>query len=97
MDTLDHVALSVPNIAAAVDWFVGQFDCQVDYQDDTWALLKFANISLALVMAAQHPPHVAVLRKDAERFGPLKPHRDGTSSAYLAGPGGNVIEVLLRK
>ncbi|MFM8893395.1 MAG: VOC family protein [Planctomycetia bacterium] len=30
----------------------------------------------------------------AEEFGPLKGHRDGTRSCYVADPSGNPVEVL---
>jgi hypothetical protein len=66
----------------------------VNYQDDTWALLRFANIQLALVIPEQHPPHVAVLRPDAQRFGELVTHRDGTRSCYIEDPAGNAVEIM---
>jgi catechol 2,3-dioxygenase-like lactoylglutathione lyase family enzyme len=94
LDTLHHVAVQVTDIAAAVAWYRARFNCEVAYQDDTWALLRFANASLALVVPGQHPPHVAIVRDDAAAFGPLKPHRDGTASIYLPDPDGNQVEVL---
>ncbi len=96
LDHLHHVAISVDNVARAVEWYTRQFRCQVAYQDATWALLAFGNIKLALVIPSQHPPHIALEHPHAEQFGPLKPHRDGTKSVYVKDPAGNTVEVLAR-
>ena len=61
LDTMDHVAVSVANVAETVNWYKQHFQCQVAYQDDTWALVEFANIRLAFVLPSQHPDHFAVL------------------------------------
>ena len=94
LDAIHHLALSVTDIAASVDWYRQQFNCAVAYQDATWALLKFANLSIALVLPEQHPAHVGVTRADAERWGKLKTHRDGTRSVYIPDPDGNQIEIM---
>ncbi len=94
LDTLDHVAVAVSDIAASVEWYRSRFACQVDYQDETWALLRFHNAALALVIPEQHPPHVAVRRDDAAKFGELVTHRDGSRSVYLHDAGGNAVEVI---
>ena len=91
---LDHVAIAVDDIAAAVTWYGERFPCTVLYQDPTWALLGFENVRLALVVPEQHPPHVAFLSDDAASFGPLVPHRDGTRSTYIVDPSGNSVEIL---
>lgn len=95
LDVLDHVAVHVASIAEAVEWYTRTLRCRVAYRDDTWALLEFANLRLALMAEGRHPPHLAVARPDAERFGLLQPHRDGTRSVYLADPAGNAVEILL--
>jgi catechol-2,3-dioxygenase len=97
LDILDHVAIPVRDVAAAADWYVKKFRCRVTYQDDTWAFLEFGNANLALVIPNQHPPHVALLRPDAEKFGPLTTHRDGTRSCYVNDPCGNSVEVMTRR
>lgn len=94
LDVIHHLALSVTHIADSVAWYRQQFRCEVTYQDETWALLKFANLSMALVLPEQHPAHVGVTRADAERWGELKTHRDGTRSVYVADPDGNQIEIM---
>jgi len=94
LDSLDHVAIPVTDITAAVDWYTRNFSCEVKYRDDTWALLGFANTRLALVIPSQHPPHVGFVSPEAEKFGPLKTHRDGTRSCYVSDPAGNSVEIL---
>jgi catechol 2,3-dioxygenase-like lactoylglutathione lyase family enzyme len=94
LDSIHHIAVSVKDIKSAVDWYTRNFQCKVSYQDDTWAFLEFANLKLALVIPSQHPAHIAFLSPEAERFGPLKPHRDGTRSCYVTDPAGNSIEIM---
>ena len=95
-DTVDHVAISVTDVKSTVEWYLKNFSCKVAYQDETWALLDFANIRLAFVLPRQHPPHFALLR-DPSLFGEPKTHRDGTRSVYVSDPSGNSVEVLALK
>ncbi len=94
LNEIDHIAVPVINVAAAVDWYTKTFRCTVDYQDATWALLGFANIRLALVIPEQHPAHIGFVHKEAGTFGDLKLHRDGTRSCYITDPSGNSVEML---
>jgi catechol 2,3-dioxygenase-like lactoylglutathione lyase family enzyme len=94
LDSMDHIAIEVDDVKSAVAWYAERFQCLVGYQDDTWALLKFANIRLALVKRGQHRPHIGFKRPDAEKYGPLKMHRDGTRYVYLEDTAGNVVEFL---
>lgn len=93
-DTLPHVAVVVPDIHQAIEWYTTRFNFTIHYQDDTWPLLDFANIQLALVTAGQHPAHIAFVDPDAAKFGPLQRHRDGTQSIYISAPFGNAIELI---
>ncbi len=93
-NAIDHIAIPVTDVAAAVEWYTRTFECTVDYQDATWALLGFANIRLALVIPEQHPAHIGFVHPHADRFGSLKLHRDGTRSCYIKDPAGNSVEVL---
>ena len=94
LDRLDHVAVVVPDIAAAVDWYTTNLKCTVQYQDSTWAMLQFANAGIALVMPGQHPGHLGFVSDEAGKYGELKTHRDGTRSCYVYDPAGNAVEVL---
>lgn len=97
LDSVHHVAVIVNDIDEAVRWYRETFRCEIAYSDSTWAMLKFANCHLALVAPGGHPPHLGFLTPaaEAERFGKLKPHRDGTSSVYVADPSGNPVELLV--
>jgi catechol 2,3-dioxygenase-like lactoylglutathione lyase family enzyme len=94
LDNIDHIAIPVENVATALDWYKSKFNCEVTYQDDTWAFLRFGNIKLALVIPGQHPAHIAFVSPDAEKSGRLKLHRDGTRSCYVTDPAGNSIEIM---
>jgi len=93
LDTLDHVAVSVRDVAESVSWYTTHFKCRVVYQDPTWALLEFGNVRLAFVIPEQHPPHIAILG-DPQAHGEPKTHRDGTSSVYIKDPDGTNVEIL---
>ena len=93
LDTLHHAALRVKDVKAAVAWYKQRFTCEVEHQDETWAMLAFANVRLAFVLQEQHPPHIAV-EGDPAVYGTPKQHRDGTSSVYLKDPDGNNVEIL---
>ena len=94
MDNLDHIAIVVGDISKAVDWYQSNFEVDLEYLDESWALLKFNNISLALVLPNQHPPHLAITRENLDAYEPLVEHRDGTKSVYVDDPWGNVIELM---
>lgn len=94
LDSIHHIAISVEDIGKAVSWYQETFSCEIEYQDETWALLKFANASLALVLPNQHPPHIGFVSSKAESYGALKTHRDGTRSIYISDSSGNAVELL---
>ena len=94
LDSIHHVAVSVTDIPSAVAWYREHFQCKVSYQDDTWAMLDFANLKMALVIPQQHPPHIAFVHPEAAKYGTLKEHRDGTRSCYVKDPAGNEVELL---
>ena len=94
LEKIHHIAIEVQSIENAISWYKSNSKCEVSYKDDTWALLKYENISLALVLPESHPPHIAFARKDAEKYGKLKMHRDGTSSVYIKDPANNSVEIL---
>ena len=94
LDSLHHIAISVEDIAVAVNWYMAHFRCVVKYQDSTWALLGFRNVNVALVVPEQHPPHLAFTSPNAAGFGELKKHRDGTRSVYITDPSSNTVELM---
>ena len=90
IERIDHVAITVNNITRAVKWYTANRKCNVKYQDDSWALLEFENIDLALVLPAEHPPHMAF--QDNTISGDK--HRDGSESIYEHDTFGNIIEKI---
>lgn len=94
LDELHHVAIEVKDISRAVAWYRAKFRCEISWQDETWALLRFANTSLAFVLPGSHPPHLAFSMEEAEQLGALQPHRDGTRSLYINDSEGNVVECI---
>tara|TARA_S200000501_G_scaffold363266_1_gene393943 strand:+ start:70828 stop:71130 length:303 start_codon:yes stop_codon:yes gene_type:complete len=93
---IDHIAIHSNNIKNSVKWYLDKFDCDIQYQDDTWALLNFENISLALVTPDQHPAHFAIVDKTVASNRNKKIHRDGISYIYTNDPDSNTIEVIDR-
>ena len=53
--------------------------------------------NLALVTNRQHPPHFCIETPDAELYGELVEHRDGTKTTYIKDPDDNVVELLLEE
>ncbi len=94
LSRLHHVAIQVKDLLRAIEWYQKKFSCCVVYQDDTWAMLEFENIRLALVMPSQHPAHLAVLSDHAENYGRLTKHRDGVRSVYIQDSEDNAVEIL---
>jgi hypothetical protein len=95
---IDHVAIQVESIEESINWYTSRFKGIILYQDETWAMLNMGNIKLALTIADQHPPHIAICAKDVSEFpGPLDKimfHRDGSLYQYTKDPNGNVIEYI---
>lgn len=98
----DHVAQQVPDVAAAVEWWVAAVPgARVLYADPTWGLIEAGGAKLAFVTAEQHPNHMAfkvsgeeLERLAASRGAAISGHRDGSRSFYLDAPGGQRLEVI---
>jgi len=93
-DIIDHLAVCTDDISKSVIWYKDNFSCDILYQDDSWAMLEFENIKLALVLPEQHPFHFAILKDDVEKYGVPITHRDGSVSVYIKDLSGNNIEIL---
>ena len=98
----DHVALRVPDVAAALEWWRETVPgAEVLYADETWGLLEAGGARVAFVVAEQHPDHLAYKvsgleldRLAAEHDVAIVPHRDGSRSFYLDAPGEHRVEVI---
>ena len=57
MDKIDHIAIQTNSIKDSVVWYQKMFKCEIEFEDDSWALLKFQNTKLALVVPDEgvHP------------------------------------------
>ena len=44
LSKIDHLAVIVKNIDQSVNYYTEKFNCEVKYQDSTWAMLKFNNM-----------------------------------------------------
>ena len=95
----DHVAFNVKSIQKSIDWYVKQMGCEIEYCDDTWAMMKCGDTKIALTLEGQHPPHIAFKVTDRASFpceaDQIKTHRDRSSYYYGSDPDGNIIEWLV--
>lgn len=98
----DHVALQVPDVSAALDWWREAVPgARVLYADETWGLLEAGGAKLAFVVADEHPGHLAfkVSNLELDRLAgvhdlEISSHRDGSRSFYLDAPGDHHVEVI---
>ena len=93
----DHVAIRSSDIARSVEWYSQNLNCQVEYQDETWAMLRVGETAVALTMPNQHPSHIAFQLDSLEEFDdtiPIKTHRDGSKYQYVTDIDGNTIEYI---
>jgi catechol 2,3-dioxygenase-like lactoylglutathione lyase family enzyme len=98
----DHVAIRVPDVAAALEWWQRTVPgSEVLYADETWGLLQAGGAKLALVIAEQHPDHLAFKVSDAElerlaseHDAAIATHRDASRSFYVEAPGDHRVEVI---
>jgi catechol 2,3-dioxygenase-like lactoylglutathione lyase family enzyme len=94
---IHHVAVKSRNIPATIEWYRKNFKAEVDYIDDSWAMLSIGDTKLALVTPSQHPNHIAIEIESFNDFpdgSEVKQHRDGSWYSYDADPDGNVVEFI---
>ncbi|MBC7901659.1 MAG: VOC family protein [Saprospiraceae bacterium] len=101
--TVDHLAVKTDDMLRDVEEYkkLG-FSVETVYED--WAMMRDSNgFGIALLPPeSKHPEHIGMkvetleeLTAAAEREKrPIKPHRDGTSSFYTKGIGGNIVELI---
>ena len=95
MKDIDHIALQVDNIEESVNWYKENYGCSIIYSDDSWAMLQFGNIKLALVVEDEHPYHIAFEIDGIQGNGSnWLYHRDDTISRYIDDPSGNKVELI---
>jgi hypothetical protein len=101
--TVDHLAIKTEDLEKDVEEYkrLG-FSVETVYED--WAMMRDARgFGIALLPTnSKHPAHIGLkvetleeLQAAAERENrPIKPHRDGTSSFYTKGVGGQIVELI---
>jgi len=83
---LDHIAIEAHDIETSVRWHAEVLGATCKYSDATWALLELLDgTKIALVTKGQHPPHIGII-PDADPFGDISAHRDGSFSFYQKDP-----------
>jgi len=97
LDNIDHIAIKVKNIEESLRWYESKFKCKRLYVDQSWGLIQFNNIKLALVISSQHPNHFAVIDDSICLDSKSVTHRDGSVSKYIADKDNNIIELLSYK
>lgn len=101
--TVDHIAVKCEDLTRDVEEYkrLG-FAVETVYED--WAMMRDAKgFGVALLPPnSKHPPHIG-MKVDtmaeledaaAAENRPIKPHRDGTSSFYTKGVGGQIVELI---
>ena len=100
---VDHLAIKCEDLEKDVEEYkrLG-FTVETIYED--WAMMRDAKgFGIALLPPnSKHPTHLGLrvetmeeLEQAAEKEGrPIKPHRDGTSSFYTKGVGGQIVELI---
>jgi len=101
--TVDHLAVKTDDLQRDVEEYK-RLGFSVESLFDDWAMMRDARgFGIALLPPnSKHPAHIGLkvetmeeLRNAAEKENrPIKPHRDGTSSFYTKGVGGNVVELV---
>lgn len=94
MTKVDHIALVVDDPSLAAKWYEADFNAEILYSDETWALVQFENIKMAFVMKGQHPAHFAFEIEEFDKDDKVKKHRDGSNSVYKKDPWGNIYELI---
>lgn len=101
--TVDHLAIKTDDLEKDVEEYkrLG-FSVETVYED--WAMMRDARgFGIALLPPnSKHPTHIGLkvetldeLQIAAEKENrPIKPHRDGTSSFYTKGVGGQIVELI---
>ena len=101
--TVDHFAIKSANLDEDVKGYQ-QLGFTVETLYEDWAMVRDPNgFGVALLPpGSKHPPHIglkvdtfeeleAAAKKESR---PIKPHRDGTSSFYTKGVGGQIVELI---
>ena len=101
--TVDHLAVKTDDLARDVAEYE-RLGFSVETLFEDWAMMRDSGgFGIALLPPeSKHPPHIGMKVETLEELEaaakiegrPIKPHRDGTSSFYTRGVGGNIVELI---
>lgn len=101
--TVDHIAVKCDDLKKDVAEYE-RLGFTVETLYDDWAMMRDRRgFGIALLPPdSKHPTHLGLKVETlaeleaaaAKENRPIKPHRDGTSSFYTRGVGGNVVELI---
>ncbi len=101
--TVDHLAIKCDDLEENVEEYK-QLGFTVETMYEDWAMMRDANgFGIALLPPnSKHPAHLGLKVETMEELEqaaakenrPIKPHRDGTSSFYTKGVGGQIVELI---
>ena len=92
---LDHMAINVEDIKKSIEWYRIRLGAKIEYEDETWAMLRVGSTKIALTISQQHPPHIAFNVQSLDMLpGEPRFHRDGSAYVYEQDPDGNTIEYI---
>ena len=96
LSLIDHLTIVVNDASKSVEYYSKNYVCNVKFKDDTWSLLEFQNINLALVTQEEHPNHFAIVDENLSKNNNMKYHRDGIGYIYSQDLDNNFIEIIDR-
>ena len=98
MTIIDHIAIRVPNVEEAADWYIENVGGRITHIDDYYRRIAINNTTLAIIDENKYPDnHIGVLIENIEDLpnkGYRKEHRDGTIGVYVKDPFGNMVEYI---
>ena len=95
---IDHIAIKVPDIHAASEWYCEKLGSKVIYETNSYKKLQFDNTFVSIIDEKHYKhSHIAVLTAKISDFpsdGTIIEHRDGSIGCYIQDPYGNCVEFI---
>ncbi len=95
---VDHIAIKVPDVDTASEWYCNKLGSKVIYETDSYKRLQLDNTILAIIDEKRYKhSHIGVSVDKIEDFpenGRIIHHRDGSIGCYLLDPYGNCLEFI---
>ena len=98
MTIIDHIAIRVPDVISAADWYLENVGGTLTHVDEYYRRIAINNTNIALIDESRYPDnHIGILIENIEDLpekGYRKEHRDGTIGVYVEDPYGNMVEYI---